>query len=53
VYRSVRHEGGECIAAFRPKAISVPVTGPALAYVWDGKQITRVYEKSAVLFDLS
>jgi len=53
VYRSVRHEGGECIAAFRPKAVSVPVAGPALAYVWDGARITRVYEKSAVLFDLT
>jgi len=53
VYRSVRHAGGECIASFRPKAVSVPVAGPALAYVWDGKQITRVYEKSEVLFELT
>jgi len=53
VYRSVRHAGGECIAAFRPKAVSVPVAGPALAYVWDGAKISRVYEKSAVLFELT
>jgi len=53
VYRSVRHEGGECIAAFKPKAVSVPVPGAALAYVWDGDRITHVYEKSEVLFDLS
>ncbi len=53
VYRSVRHEGGECIAVFRPKAVSVPVAGPALAYVWDGEKISRVYEKSAVLFELA
>jgi hypothetical protein len=53
VYRSVRHEGGECIAAFRPKAVTVPLPGPALAYVWDGKQISRVYEKSDVLFELT
>jgi hypothetical protein len=53
VYRSVRHEGGECIAAFRPKAVTVPLAGPALAYVWDGKQISRVYEKSDVLFELT
>lgn len=53
VYRSVRHAGGECIAAFKPKAVSVPVAGPALAYVWDGERITRVYEKSAVLFDFT
>jgi hypothetical protein len=53
VYRSVRHDGGECIAAFKPKAVSIPVAGAALAYVWDGVHITHVYEKSEVLFDLS
>ena len=52
VYRSVRHEGGECIAAFRPQAVSIPVSGAALAYVWDGTRIAKVYEKSGVLFDL-
>src|SRR5712672_3263342 len=30
VYRSVRHLGGECIAAFRPGAISAPMQGSAL-----------------------
>lgn len=53
VYRSVRHPGGECVAAFRPKVVGVPVAGPALAYVWDGERITRVYEKSEVLFDFT
>lgn len=52
VYRSVRHEGGECIAAFQARAVSVPVMGPAMAYVWDGERITHVYEKSKVLFEL-
>ena len=52
VYRSVRHEGGECIAAFQPSAVTAPVQGPALGYVWDGERISRVYEKSAVLFEL-
>ena len=52
VYRSVRHVGGECIAAFRPQAVSVPVPGAALAYVWDGERIGKVYEKSEVLFEL-
>jgi hypothetical protein len=51
VYRSVRHEGGECIAAFRPQAVSIPVSGAALAYVWDGERISKVYEKSEVLFE--
>jgi hypothetical protein len=52
VYRSVRHAGGECIAAFRPQAVSVPTPGAALAYVWDGERIGKVYEKSEVLFEL-
>ncbi|MGH6611995.1 MAG: RES family NAD+ phosphorylase, partial [Burkholderiaceae bacterium] len=52
VYRSVRHEGGECIAAFKPPAVSIPVAGAALAYVWDGERIARVYEKSEVLFEM-
>ena len=53
VYRSVRHEGGECIAAFKPQAVSIPHPGAALAYVWDGERIGKVYEKSEVLFDLA
>jgi hypothetical protein len=53
VFRSVRHQGGECIAAFKPQAVSIPVAGAALAYVWDGQEISKVYEKSEVLFDLS
>lgn len=53
VYRSVRHDGGECIAAFKPQAVSIPVAGAALAYVWDGERISKVYQKSEVLFDLT
>jgi hypothetical protein len=52
VYRSVRHAGGECIAAFRPQAVSIPVPGAALAYVWNGERISKVYEKSEILFEL-
>jgi len=52
-YRSVRHEGGECIAAFKPQAVSIPIAGAALAYVWDGERISKVYEKSEVLFDFT
>jgi hypothetical protein len=51
-YRSVRHEGGECIVAFKPQAVSIPIAGSALAYVWAGTRISKVYEKSEVLFDL-
>jgi hypothetical protein len=51
-FNSVRHPGGECVAVFRPRAISLPVAGAALGYVWDGERITQVYEKSEVLFKL-
>jgi RES domain len=53
VYRSVRHQEGECIAAFKPQAVSIPIAAAALAYVWDGERISKVYEKSEVLFDLT
>jgi len=36
LYISVRHPGSECIAAFRPKSVSIPVQGPHLKYFWDG-----------------
>lgn len=46
VFRSVRHAQGMCIAALRPPAISLPVSGAHLTYVWDGARIVSVYEKS-------
>jgi len=45
VYRSVRNAGGECIAALRPPAVSIPKQGAHLSYVWDGVGITDVYRK--------
>ncbi len=42
LYRSVRRAGGECIAAFRPRAVSLPVQGRRLRYCWDGARIDRV-----------
>jgi len=45
VYSSVRHEGGACIAVFRPCLLSPVTQGPHLTYVWDGVSITDVYEK--------
>lgn len=46
LYRSVRHPNSECIAAFRPPAISLPKQGRHLRYVWDGaeQRITNVLE---------
>ncbi len=49
VYRSVRRQGGECIAALRPPAVSIPEQGPHLGYVWDGRTIIQVNQKEAIL----
>ena len=48
VYNSVRAPDGECIAALRPSSVTIPRPGPHLSYVWDGKQITKVYEKTLI-----
>lgn len=37
LYRSVRHPGGECAAVFRPPAVTLPVQGAHLRFVWDSK----------------
>ena len=36
IYNSVRDPGGECIAAFRPTAVTIPVQGGHFKYVWSG-----------------
>ncbi len=46
VYNSVRDRGGECIGAFRPAAISIPVQFKHLMYIWNGQKIIHVGEKS-------
>jgi len=48
VYRSVRDPGGQCLAALRPPAVTIPQQGPHLSYVWDGAQIVGVYEKTLI-----
>ncbi len=48
VYRSVRHSEGECIAALRPPAISIPTQGPHLSYIWNGKTISNIFEKKLI-----
>ena len=45
VYNSVRHEGGECAAVFRPKALSHCRQEQHLCFVWDGAGVSEVYEK--------
>ena len=41
VYDSVRHRGGACLAAFRPKAVGLPVSGPNLRFHFDGVRVDR------------
>ncbi len=45
VYASVRHEGGQCAAVFRPRLLGNCRQERHLCYVWDGTTITAVYEK--------
>lgn len=48
LYPSVRHRGGECIAALRPPAVSIPVQSSHLSYHWNGNFIDAVYEKKSL-----
>ena len=43
VYPSVRHRGGRCVAAFRPKAVGLPVQTKHLKYHYDGQRVVRVF----------
>lgn len=47
-YPSVRLTGGHCVAVFRPPALSIPVQGCHLNYIWDGTRISEIM-KSSVL----
>lgn len=49
VYRSVRDEGGTCIAAFRPRAITIPMPTSHFKYIWNGSAITTVMKIEAVM----
>ena len=46
VYSSVRDDGGECAAVYRPRLISNCRQERHLAYVWDGERIANIYEKA-------
>ena len=50
VYPSIHHSGGECIAAFRPKAVTPPIKGQTFRYVWSNKQqkIVQVFAVTSV-----
>ena len=44
-FPSVRHEGGLCVAVFRPKALRNARSGAHIALHWDGARITHWFEK--------
>jgi hypothetical protein len=45
VYDSVRRDGGECAAVFRPRVLANCRQERHLCYVWNGDKIAYVYEK--------
>ncbi|WP_255671258.1 RES family NAD+ phosphorylase [Croceicoccus sp. Ery15] len=46
IYQSVRDNRGECVAVFRPRLLSNCRQERNLFYVWDGKGISKLFEKS-------
>jgi hypothetical protein len=43
-YPSVRHEGGQCIGAFRPRAVGIPHQERHLNYRWNGERVDRYFD---------
>ncbi|WP_432200728.1 RES family NAD+ phosphorylase [Erythrobacter sp. W53] len=48
LYNSVRHDGGECAAVFRPRLLTRCRQTLHLGYVWNGSEISDVFEKRAL-----
>lgn len=48
-YDSVRYAGGECVAVFRPRVLSSVRQGAHFCYVWNGREMTDVYQKTGYL----
>lgn len=43
-YPSVRHAGGHCIGAFRPRAVGIPHQERHLKYRWNGERVDRYFD---------
>ena len=43
-YPSVRHAGGQCIGAFRPRAVAIPHEERHLNYRWNGERVERYFD---------
>jgi RES domain len=44
VYPSVRHRGGRCVAALRPRAVGLPVQTKHLQYHYDGIRVVEYFD---------
>ncbi len=44
VYDSVRNMGGQCLAALRPKAVSIPIQGAHYEYHWNGAAFDKYWQ---------
>jgi hypothetical protein len=44
VYPSVRRAEGECIGAFRPRAVGLPRQERHLKYRWNGERVDRYFD---------
>ena len=43
-FPSVRHDGGQCIAAFWPDTVGIPVQERHLQYEWGGARVRRYFD---------
>ena len=43
-YPSVRHAGGQCIGACRPRAVGIPHQERHLKYRWNGERVDRYFD---------
>ena len=43
-YPSVRHLGGQCIGAFKPRAVGLPHQERHLKYQWNGNRVDRCFD---------
>ena len=44
VYPSVRRDGNQCIAAFWPNVVNIPIQERHLQYEWDGTAVRRYFD---------
>ena len=47
-FDSVRRNGGQCVAVFRPRLVQNVRQSVHLRYAWDGNSIANVYEMRAI-----